>query len=56
MIKQEVNRCLLQFNRDVMSSSQLISLISEQQEIKDLSIKDPEIEVMIRNIYENGLN
>ena len=55
IIKQEGNRCWLQFNRDIMSASQLISQISETWEIKDLSIQDPEIEVMIRNIYESGL-
>lgn len=56
VIKQEGNRKWLQFNRDVMSASQLISRVSENYEIKDLSIQDPEIEVMIRNIYESGLN
>ncbi|SHI22289.1 ABC transporter ATP-binding protein [Desulfosporosinus lacus] len=56
VIKQEGKRKWLQFNRDVMSASQLISQISELYEIKDLSIQDPEIEVMIRNIYESGLN
>ena len=56
VIKQEGNRKWLQFNRDVMSASQSISRVSENYEIKDLSIQDPEIEVMIRNIYESGLN
>lgn len=56
VIKQEGNRQWLQFNRDVMSASQLISQISETYEIKDLSIQDPEIEVMIRNIYVSGLD
>ncbi|WP_088228254.1 ATP-binding cassette domain-containing protein [Desulfosporosinus sp. FKB] len=55
VIKAEGNRKWLQFNRDVMSASQLISRISESWEIKDLTIQDPEIEVMIRNIYEHGL-
>ena len=56
VIKQEGNRKWLQFNRDVMSASQLINRISEAYEIKDLSIQDPEIEVMIRNIYEGGID
>lgn len=56
VIKQEGNHQWLQFNRDVMSASQLISQISETYEIKDLSIQDPEIEVMIRNIYVSGLD
>lgn len=52
VIKREGNRCWIQFNRDAASASQLISQISEKYEIKDLSIQDPEIEVMIRDIYE----
>ena len=56
VIKQEGKRKWFRFNRDMMSASQLISRISENYEIKDLSIQDPEIEVMIRNIYESGLN
>ena len=56
VIKQEGKRKWLQFNRDLMSAAQLISRISETYEIKDLAIQDPEIEVMIRNIYEKGLS
>jgi ABC-2 type transport system ATP-binding protein len=56
VIKQEGNRKWLQFSREKISTSQLISQISEKYEIKDLTIQDPEIEVMIRNIYENGLD
>ncbi len=56
VIKQEGNRKWIQFSRDEMSASQLIRQISEKCEIKDLSLQDPEIEVMIRNIYENGLS
>lgn len=54
--RQEANRKWIQFGRDEITASQLISQISEKYEIKDLSIQDPEIEVMIRNIYEKGLN
>jgi ABC-2 type transport system ATP-binding protein len=56
VIQQAGNRKWLQFNRDEMSAAQLISRISENYEIKDLSIQDPEIEVMIRHIYESGLD
>jgi ABC-2 type transport system ATP-binding protein len=56
VIKLEGNRKWIQFRRDEMSASQLIRQISETCEIKDLTLQDPEIEVMIRNIYENGLS
>jgi ABC-2 type transport system ATP-binding protein len=55
VIKEEENRKWLRFNRDVVTASQLISQISEKYEIKDLTIKDPEIDVMIRQIYEKGI-
>ncbi|NLO98102.1 MAG: ATP-binding cassette domain-containing protein [Peptococcaceae bacterium] len=54
VIKQEGNRRWLKFNREVHTASQLISQISEKYEIKDISIQDPEIEVLIRNIYEHN--
>jgi ABC-2 type transport system ATP-binding protein len=56
VIKQEGTRQWIQFSRDEVSAAQLISEISEKYEIKDLSIQDPEIEVMIRNIYEKGFS
>lgn len=56
VIQQEGNRKWIQFSRDKVSASELIRQISEKYEIQDLSIQDPEIEVMIRNIYEKGLH
>ena len=47
VIKQEGNRKWLRFSRDEVTASQLINQISEKYEIKDLTIKDPEIDVMI---------
>ncbi len=55
VIKQEGNRMWLRFNRDEVTASQLINQISEKYEIKDITIKDPEIDVMIRHIYEKGM-
>ncbi|NLM20836.1 MAG: ATP-binding cassette domain-containing protein [Peptococcaceae bacterium] len=55
VVKQEGNRRWLKFNRDTITASQLISRISENYNVRDISIQDPEIEVLIRNIYENNL-
>lgn len=55
VIKQEGNRQWLRFNRDEVTASQLINQISQQYELKDLTIKDPEIDVMIRHIYQEGM-
>ncbi|SHK54833.1 ABC transporter ATP-binding protein [Desulforamulus aeronauticus] len=56
VIKQEGNRMWLRFSRDEVTASQLINQISEKYEIKDVTIKDPEIDVMIRHIYEKGMD
>lgn len=55
LVKEEGNRKWLRFNRELTTASQLINRISEKYEIKDLTIKDTEIEEMIRHIYEKGL-
>ncbi|MCR6546867.1 ABC transporter ATP-binding protein [Dehalobacterium formicoaceticum] len=56
VIRKEGNRRWLKFSRNEVTTSQLISQISSKYEIKDLSIQDSEIEVMIRKIYEEGLS
>lgn len=56
VIKEEGNRKWLRFNHDRVTASQLIKAISEKYEIRDLTTQDPEIEVMIRHIYEKGFN
>lgn len=55
VIREEGNRKWLRFNRKEVSASQLINQISQKYEIKDLTLKEPEIEVMIRQIYERGI-
>ncbi|MEG6522504.1 ABC transporter ATP-binding protein [Desulfotomaculum sp. 1211_IL3151] len=56
VIREEGNRKWLRFNRRQISASQLINQISERYEIKDLAISDPEIDEMIRQIYEKGID
>lgn len=55
LIREEGNRKWLRFSRQEVNVSQLITQISEKYEIKDLTIKEPEIDVIIRQIYENGI-
>ncbi len=42
------------FEKDRLSASQLISRISEQNELVDLSILEPEIEAIIKDIYKQS--
>jgi ABC-2 type transport system ATP-binding protein len=55
LIREEGNRKWLKFNRDEISSAQLLAEIAKKYEIKDLIIQEPEIDYIIRKIYERGL-
>jgi ABC-2 type transport system ATP-binding protein len=48
-------RVTYQFQRKEQTASQLIQLLSSQFRIRDLSVREPEIETTIRRIYEEGL-
>lgn len=48
-------RVTYQFQRNEVTASQLISRISSKFRIRDLSVREPEIESTIRRIYEEGL-
>ncbi|MBY9080749.1 ATP-binding cassette domain-containing protein [Paenibacillus sp. HN-1] len=51
----EGTKVLFQFHKDEISASRLIAMISEHNEISDLEIVEPEIDHIIREIYENGI-
>jgi ABC-2 type transport system ATP-binding protein len=55
VIEQEGNRAVFAFERDNVTASELIRRISEQYRIRDLSVKEPEIENTVRRIYEEQL-
>ncbi len=46
------HRVWLQFDRDKISASQLITQITEKYEIIDLTVEEPEIETIVAGIYE----
>ncbi len=55
VIEHEGNRAVFAFERDKVTASELIRRISELYRIRDLSVKEPEIENTIRRIYEEQL-
>lgn len=55
VIREEGKRKWLQFNRDQISASRLIRRISEQYEIADLTLEEPDIDTIVRRIYEEGI-
>lgn len=48
-------RITYQFHRNEVTASQLINRLSSKFRIRDLSVREPEIETTIRRIYEEGL-
>ena len=48
-------RVVYQFERGVISASELISALSARYRIRDLSVREPDIEDTIRRIYEERL-
>jgi ABC-2 type transport system ATP-binding protein len=45
----------LRFNRDAISAAELIAAVAGRYRLRDLTIEEPEIEAIVRRIYENGL-
>ncbi len=52
---REGNRVTYQFPRDSMTASEMIGRISATYRIRDIEVRDPEIEATIRRIYEERL-
>jgi ABC-2 type transport system ATP-binding protein len=55
LIREEGIRKWLRFNREEYTAAQLIQQISERAEIIDISLQEPEIDSIIRQMYEQGL-
>jgi ABC-2 type transport system ATP-binding protein len=55
VIERDGNRAILAFTRDKVTASELIQRISQNYRIRDLSVKEPEIENTVRRIYEEKL-
>jgi ABC-2 type transport system ATP-binding protein len=45
----------LRFNRDDVSAADLIASVASRYRLRDLTIEEPEIEAIVRRIYENGI-
>jgi ABC-2 type transport system ATP-binding protein len=56
IVQQEENKKWLKFRKDDIQISGLISELTQKYSILDLTISEPEIEGIIREIYEGGIN
>jgi len=56
MVQEENNKKWLKFKKNEIHVSNLISELTQRYNILDLTINEPEIEAIIREIYEGGIN
>jgi ABC-2 type transport system ATP-binding protein len=55
LINRQGNRVTYHFQRDEITASELIGRISAKYRIRDLEVREPDIEATIRRIYEERL-
>ena len=55
LTRRDGNRIWLAFDRDTISASEVIAQLTARYEIQDLTISEPEIEEIVRRIYELGM-
>ena len=54
-VKADGPRRWLRFSRDETSAADLIAAVAGRYRLRDLTIEEPEIEAIVRRIYEQGL-
>lgn len=54
LIKRDGNQAYFRFNRHEVSASELIIELARQHKIKDISVDEPEIEAIVREIYKRS--
>ncbi|WP_018131557.1 ABC transporter ATP-binding protein [Effusibacillus pohliae] len=55
LVRQEGSRIWLSFDKDKVSASQLMLELARTHRIRDLTVEEPEIESVVRQIYESGM-
>jgi ABC-2 type transport system ATP-binding protein len=54
LVRQEGPRAWLRFDRERTSAAALIAAVAARYPVRDLTVEEPEIEAIVRGIYENG--
>ncbi len=54
--RREGPRVWLRFDRSTTTAAQLIGEVARRYAIRDLTVEEPEIEAIVRDIYANGLH
>ena len=55
VIERDGRRAVYQFEQEVLTASELIGRLSARYRIRDLSVREPDIEATVRRIYEERL-
>jgi ABC-2 type transport system ATP-binding protein len=54
MVRREGPRIWLSFDREATTAADLIADVAARYRIRDLTVEEPEIEGVVREIYEQG--
>jgi len=54
LMEREGQRARFRFNREHVSASELITELAQQHRVRDISVEEPEIEEVVRKIYERS--
>jgi ABC-2 type transport system ATP-binding protein len=54
LVRREGPRAWLRFDRDQTTAAALIGAVSARYTVRDLTVEEPEIEAIVRHIYESG--
>ncbi len=55
IIERDEQRVIYQFQRGVITASELIGRVSARYRVRDLAVREPDIEATVRRIYEERL-
>ncbi|MBX0326973.1 ABC transporter ATP-binding protein [Oscillochloris sp. ZM17-4] len=55
LVRQEGPRAWLRFDRERTSAAALIAEVAARYPVRDLTVEEPEIEAIVRGIYERGV-
>lgn len=54
VVRREGPRVWLRFDRNVTTAASLIATVAARYPVRDLTVEEPEIEAIVRGIYESG--
>ncbi|NTU78504.1 MAG: ATP-binding cassette domain-containing protein [Chloroflexales bacterium] len=55
LLRREGPRAWLRFDRETVTAASLIAAVAARCPVRDLTVEEPEIEDVVRRIYENGI-